>query len=78
MATEMVEVDLVVMVDADGNFEIGTDTDDLKTRWEENIAELAPNATRMVAVKVKVPKPKVVELEAEIAEEPSETELKTA
>lgn len=72
----MVEIELLVMVDADGNFEIGRDADDLKTRWEENVGELAPTATRMVAVKLKVPTPVVVEVEAEIAEEPEEVGLK--
>ena len=78
-ATNLLEIEVLVMVDSDGNYEFGHDGDDLKTRWEENIGDLDPaNATRVIRVKLKVPTPQVVELEAEIPEEPSDAELKVA
>lgn len=77
-AVEMIEVEVLVMVDDQGQWEVGTDEDDLAQRWADNIGELEVGATRLVRVKVKVPCPKPVEVEATVAEEPNGVELKVA
>jgi hypothetical protein len=75
----VVEIELLVLVNEDGEWEIGVDDGDLKTRYEENVGELnAGAATRLVRVKLKVPTPRPVEVEAEIADQPDGVELKVA
>lgn len=64
----MTEIELWVMVDEEGDWEVSKDADELQPQ--------AGLASRMVRVKLKVPTPKPVELEAEIAEEPTTGELK--
>ena len=67
-----VEIGIMVMVDADGNWEIGVDADDLTERWTQNVGDPAEIAARrVVKVKVKVPVPAVVELSGEVAAEPA-------
>lgn len=70
MSVEMVEVEVWVMVDEDGNAEVSTDASDLQP--EPGVA------SRMVKLTVNVPKPKTVELVATIAAEPETGELKVA
>jgi hypothetical protein len=77
-AHDTVEIELVVMVDEDGQWEVGRDTDDLLERWNDNIGEIGPGASRFVRVKLKVPAPRAVELEAEVPAEPAGGELKVA
>ena len=77
MASELVEIEVLVLVDEDGNWEVAHDADVLKERYEESVGELnAGTATRLVKVKLKVPVPRPVELEAEVCEEVSGGELK--
>jgi hypothetical protein len=66
----MVEIEVWVKVDEEGDWSVAKDRDDL-----DSTGELA---TRLVRVTLKVPLPAVVELEAEIAEEPEAGELKVA
>jgi hypothetical protein len=68
MAVELVEVELWVMVDEDGEFEVSKDAGELQAN--------AGQASRLVRITVSVPKPKAVELSAVIAEEPTVGELK--
>lgn len=69
-ANELVEVELWVLVDEDGDWSVAKDRDELDTP--------TGLATRVVRVKLNVPRPKPVELEATIAEEESVGELKVA
>jgi hypothetical protein len=57
----MVEVEVWVKVDEDGDWSVAKERDDLDATREL--------ATRLVKVKLKVPKPKPVELEMEVGEE---------
>lgn len=66
----MVEVELWVKVDEDGDYSVAKDRDDL-----DDTGELA---TRLVRVKLRVPLPKAVELEAEVGGEQAAGELKVA
>jgi hypothetical protein len=71
MKTEMVEVEVWVMVDEEGNYEVADTAANLNQ-------PAAGVANRIVKVKLNVPKPRAVELEATIAEEPDAGELKAA
>ncbi|AMV30033.1 hypothetical protein VT84_36910 [Gemmata sp. SH-PL17] len=66
----MVEVEVWVMVDENGDYEVSKDADDLQPT--------AGLAARMVKITVNVPTPKAVELVATVAEEPATAELKVA
>jgi hypothetical protein len=66
----MCEVELWVLVDENGDYEVSKDASDLQAD--------AGLASRMVRVNLKVPTPAAVELEAEIADEPTTGELKVA
>lgn len=63
------EVEVWVLVDENGEYEVSKEAGDLQPE--------AGLASRMVRVAIKVPCPQAVELEAEIAEEPNDAELKT-
>jgi hypothetical protein len=69
-ASEMVEVEVWVMVDEDGDVTVSQDRDELE--------QPTGLATRIVKLTVNVPKPKPVELIATIAEESAAGELKIA
>jgi hypothetical protein len=66
----MTEVELWVLVDENGDYEVSKDAADLQAD--------AGLASRVVKVTLRVPTPEPVELEAEIAAEPSVGELKVA
>ena len=70
MAVEMIEVELWVLVDEDGEYEVSKDADDLQAG--------AGLASRMVKVTVRVPTPKAVELVAMVGAESAAGELKVA
>lgn len=70
MAAELVEVEILVMVDSEGQWEIGTDGDDLAQRWSDTVGDdVTADARRVVKIKVKVPKPTVVEIVGEVPAE---------
>lgn len=70
---DVVTVELLVMVDADGNYEVGADEDDLTTRWRDNIADACSDGVprRVVAVTLKVPRPKPVAVTVVVPPEPA-------
>ncbi|VTR92173.1 unnamed protein product [Gemmata massiliana] len=70
MNPELIEVEVWVMVDENGDYEVSKDVDDLQP--ESGLA------SRMVKVTIKVPTPKAVELVATVAAEPDAGELKVA
>jgi hypothetical protein len=57
----VLEIEVFVMIDENGGYDVSKDASDLQAE--------AGLASRMVRVTLKVPKPKPVELEAEIAAE---------
>lgn len=76
---ELLEIEVLVLVDENGNWEVASGSEKLKALYEKNVGELdAGTATRLIKVKLKVPTPKPVELEAEIEEEAAGGELKVA
>jgi hypothetical protein len=58
----MTEVEIWVMVDENGEYEVAKEAGDLQAE--------AGVATRMVRVTIKVPTPQPVEVEVEVSEEP--------
>ncbi|AWM40285.1 hypothetical protein GobsT_12510 [Gemmata obscuriglobus] len=68
MPAELVEVQVWVLVGEAGDYEVAKAADELQAA--------AGEATRLVKLVVKVPKPKAVELVATIADEPAGGELK--
>jgi hypothetical protein len=75
---DVVEIELHVMIDEDGNWQIGVDTEDLGTRWQDTVGDMVPVATRFLTVKIKVRKPKATVLQAEVPDEIITSELKIA
>lgn len=67
---EMVQVEVWVLVDEDGDYEVSKDASDLQPG--------AGLASRMVKVTLNVSKPRPVELQATVSEEPTTGELKVA
>ncbi|VTS00803.1 unnamed protein product [Gemmata massiliana] len=65
-----VEIEVWVLVDENGDYEVSKDASDLQPE--------AGLASRMVKIKLTVPTPRAVELEAEIEEEPNAGELKVS
>lgn len=76
-AVETVDVEVWVMIGEDGQYTAHTDESALRERFDEECPD-AGLVTRVVRITVKVPKPKPVELEATIAAEPDNAELKVA
>ena len=71
----MQEIEVWVKVDEQGSWEVGTDADNCAERFTENVGDEASYATRLVLVKLRIPLPKVIEVSAEIPDEPSEVEI---
>lgn len=73
----MCEAEVWVMVDESGDYVIAKSREELKEKWEEEMGDFDGTvATRQIRAVIKVPLPQVIELEAEVAEEPTEAELK--
>jgi len=66
----MVEVEVWVMIDQGGEYEVAKEADELQAP--------AGMASRLVKVTVSVPTPKAVELVATVADEPAAAELAVA
>jgi hypothetical protein len=78
MAAELIEVEAWVLVDADGNWVVAANTDDLHTRYTEDVGDDTQTPRRTFCVKIRVPKPRVCELTAEVGEEAEPAGLKVA
>ncbi|MBP3954001.1 hypothetical protein J8F10_01645 [Gemmata sp. G18] len=70
MEPELVEVEVWVLVDSNGDYEVSKDSEELQPA--------AGLSSRMVKVTINVPTPKPVELVATVAAEPDAGELKVA
>lgn len=76
---DTVDIEVWVMVDEDGDYVVEVDSSQLKDRYEQDIGELnGEKATRLVKLTVKMPKPKAVELTAEIGDETPAVTVKVA
>lgn len=74
MAAKMQEVEVFVMIDADGSYIARETYDDLATAYAEHVGELsAQDGFRVVKVKLTVPLPELIEVTGTIPadEEPS-------
>lgn len=70
---ELVEVVAWVLVDEHGNWVVDADPDHVGERWEEEIGErCSSDATRLVKVTVKVPKPRAVEVAVTVPDLPDD------
>lgn len=77
MKTEYAEIEVWVIVNESGEYDVGTDCDNAAERYAENIGgETGAVGIRQVRVTLKVPLPKVIELNAEVtAEETAEIKV---
>lgn len=67
MASEKLTV--FVVVDADGNYEVGPDADTARARYEENVGTLGEcDGFRFVEMTVSVPLPKPIEVSVDVPE----------
>jgi len=54
----MTDIDVIILIDEDGNFAVHNDADEIKARYEEEIGEIdGAKAYRLVKLTVKVPTP---------------------
>jgi len=63
MAT-MQDVEVFVMVNGDGEYEVGTSDTEAQERFEENCT--TEGGRRLIKITLKVPLPEVVEIEGEV------------
>lgn len=68
---DTVQIEVWVLIDANGKYVVGREQDDLKGAYEEHVGDLDTLAQRLVRVTLTVPKPRAVEVAATIAEEPA-------
>lgn len=69
-AVEFVTVEVWVLVDDGGDYEVGTSDEDVCERFGSNIGSSNPN--RMVRLTVKVPKPKTVQVHVTVPDRDDE------
>lgn len=71
MSVEMIEVEVWVLVDANGNAAADCDPDHLKDEYEADYGEALDPQTpsRVVKIKLRIPAPAPVELAAEVPAE---------
>lgn len=73
------QVEVWVMVDADGDYVVAKDREALAEKYEEEFTTLNSEVTtRFIKLTVQVPTPKPIELTAVVADEPAAGELKAA
>ncbi len=70
----MAELEVWIVVDADGDYAVGTDEDTAVERFAEDVGGDRP--TRRIKVALKVPLPAVLELVGEVSAEPEGAELR--
>lgn len=68
MATEFIEVEVFVLVDADGDYRTGHDEESVNELFNSDLN--SDGARRMVKVVLQVPKPTAVVLRGEVPAEP--------
>jgi hypothetical protein len=73
---ETVQVEVWVIVDADGDYAVGSSMDDAGEAFDDNIGGHSPR--RAVKVTLTVPKPKAVELVGTVPAEVEGGELRVA
>lgn len=69
MAAKMIEVQVWILVDSDGDYVIATDQDDVHTKYVEDVSEESSLPKRLVCVTLQVPAPQMVHVKATLPEE---------
>ncbi|MFO0823028.1 MAG: hypothetical protein U0792_07895 [Gemmataceae bacterium] len=69
MAAELCEVEVWVVVDEDGDYAVGKDSEAASEAFEADIGSSAERGLRRVKVTVKVPLPKPLEVVGTVVEE---------
>jgi hypothetical protein len=70
--SKRIEIRVLVLIDSEGYWVVGTDDDEIHERYTEVVGEDTSSPRRLVAINLKVPLPTVVELNGEV---PAETEV---
>ena len=78
MAVEMCEIEVWVKINDQGEYEVGTNDEEAKDRFEETIGDDGLKGTRFVKLTVKVPLPKPIEIVGEVTMSEEAGELKAA
>jgi hypothetical protein len=60
------QIEVWVKVDQDGDYEVGTGSEDAAARFTENIGDDLERGTRMVKLAITVPLPSPIEITAEV------------
>lgn len=60
--TPMVEIEIYIVVDEDGDYELGKEQDEATERYDENISSL--QAKHVIKMTVQVPAPRIIEVAA--------------
>lgn len=77
MAAEMMDVEVFVLLDADGSYVAHEDEGELNAAYEDRVQEVGEaGGLRRVKITVKVPLPTMIELTGEVAAESDAGELK--
>jgi hypothetical protein len=75
---KFIEVEAWVIVDGDENYVVSHDEESAAEKYGEDVGDAHATPRRTIKVKLTVPVPEVVELEAIIPEEAGGTELRVA
>ena len=67
------EIEVFILIDENGDYAINKDQTELQSSYVEDIGEnFGELATRIIAVKLKVPSPTIITVEAVLPAQPSE------
>jgi hypothetical protein len=69
--TEKIEIEVWVAIDADGEYDVGTDSDDAVGRYSDNVG--GSGALRVVKLTLKISPPKPTEAEIDVPDTAGET-----
>lgn len=67
MATEFATVEIWVVVDENGDYDVGNDIDTASERFNDTVGFEKQTGTRQVKITLKVPLPTVLEVSGEVA-----------
>lgn len=62
MDNDLIDIEVHVMVDDNGDYVVHEDIDELGTRYTEQVSEATPPVSRTITVRLKVPLPRAIVL----------------
>jgi hypothetical protein len=74
-AQEVFEIEVFILIDADGDYVVSKGQDDLPEKLTEEIGNAKQPGQRVVCVRLKVPKPIIVYLDGVVPPESPPTDL---